>query len=296
MAETRKSKFKGWQRVLMILIPYFAVMVLFEFLAFLLLGLESLDPALGLTPFQEMVTALFVLAGTALLVGLFRKWVDRESFVSLGFPFKNRGQDVLSGLLAGPVIMALGFASLRLMGEIRVETVAFHAGSLLLSLLVFVFVGIGEELLMRGYVLNNLMLSMNRYVALVVASLIFAAMHLLNPHFSLITFFTIFFSGILLGMSYLFTRNLWFPIALHFSWNFFQGTIFGFNVSGRDDYSLIEQSRSRDTVLNGGPFGFEGSILSIGLILASVYLVWRHYSRMDDMGEAAGDPKTPSMP
>jgi membrane protease YdiL (CAAX protease family) len=133
----------------------------------------------------------------------------------------------------------------------------------------------------RGYVLNNLMLSVNKYLALLISSVAFAAMHIPNPHFSLITFFILVLSGIILGLSYLFTRNLWFPIALHFSWNFFQGTVFGFNVSGQDDYSLIEQFRAEDNIINGGLFGFEGSLLCIGMLILGTFIVWKIFYTKD---------------
>ncbi|MEO6728789.1 MAG: hypothetical protein ABIM99_02595 [Candidatus Dojkabacteria bacterium] len=65
-----------------------------------------------------------------------------------------------------------------------------------------------------------------------------------------------------------------FPIGLHFGWNFFQGTIFGFNVSGKDTYSLIVTKDNTANMWNGGKFGFEGSILSIIFQLIAIILVW----------------------
>ena len=88
-------------------------------------------------------------------------------------------------------------------------------------------------------------------------------MHALNPGFNLLGMITLFASGLFFGLAYIYTKNLWFPIALHFSWNFFQGTIFGFNVSGRDTYSLVNIKENSSTIWNGGDFGFEGPVLPI---------------------------------
>ncbi len=81
-------------------------------------------------------------------------------------------------------------------------------------------------------------------------------------------------AGLLFGLSYIYTKNLWFPIALHFSWNFFQGTVFGFNVSGKETYSLIITKENSFNIWNGGNFGFEGSILSILFQIFAIGIVF----------------------
>ena len=85
-----------------------------------------------------------------------------------------------------------------------------------------------------------------------------------------------FLAGILLGLSYIYTKNLWFPIAFHFSWNLFQ-TIFGFNVSGQNTYSLIEFEITENTILNGGDFGFEGSIFATIFMILTSTGIWGYY-------------------
>lgn len=122
------------------------------------------------------------------------------------------------------------------------------------------------------------MISFNKYVALIVSSILFSLMHGFNPNIDLFSLFNIFLAGILLGLSYIYTKNLWFPIALHLSWNLFQ-TIFGFNVSGQDSYSLIEFSIYENNLLNGGDFGFEGSILSVISMIITIIGIWIYYNR-----------------
>ena len=80
-------------------------------------------------------------------------------------------------------------------------------------------------------------------------------------------------------VSYAYTKNLWLPIALHFSWNFFQ-SLLGFNVSGQSMYSVLRISRDSPNLFNGGNFGFEGSILaSILQIIAVVFIIYRYKNR-----------------
>ena len=106
------------------------------------------------------------------------------------------------------------------------------------------------------------MSSFNKYVALVLSSLLFAILHIFNPNTSAIGMINLFLAGILLGVSYIYTKNLWFPVALHFSWNFFQGPVFGFHVSGLDMNAIIIQKPQEEQLFSGGTFGFEGSILA----------------------------------
>lgn len=120
------------------------------------------------------------------------------------------------------------------------------------------------------------MYSFNKYMALMVSSALFSLMHSANPNMDWFSFLGLFLAGVLLGILYIYTKNLWFPIALHFSWNFFQ-TLFGFNVSGQDIYSVIEFKITENNLWNGGDFGFEGSVLSIIAQVIVIGSIVYHY-------------------
>jgi hypothetical protein len=190
------------------------------------------------------------------------KYIDKEKFVQLGFQTKGRLADFGTGTLVGFITMFSGFLILMGIGEISYSAVNFYIYELLISILFFLVIAVVEETLVRGYVLKNLMLSTNKYVALIISSFIFSLMHGANPNMSLFSFIDLFFAGMILGISYLYTRNLWFPIGLHFGWNLFQ-THFGYNVSGMDVYSLVEINYTSANLFNGGEFGFEGSVFSV---------------------------------
>lgn len=211
---------------------------------------------------NNLIVSIFDLIGTFVLLWGFIKWVDKEKFITLGFQIKNRLNNIALGILIGLLIMAVGYLALMVLEEIEYHTIVYSIKEILISVLIFSIVSIVEEVLFRGYVLRNLMLSFNKYIALIVSSILFALMHGFNPNMDWFSYLDLFLAGMLLGVSYIYTKNLWFPIALHFSWNFFQ-TLFGFNVSGQDFYSLIEFQITEKNILNGGDFGFEGSVLSI---------------------------------
>lgn len=112
-------------------------------------------------------------------------------------------------------------------------------------------VAFAEELVFRGYILNNLLQSMNKWTALIISSLLFTLFHLSNPDISLLALLNIFLSGLMLGINYIFTKNLWFAILLHFSWNFYEGPILGYKVSGLTLESLLQQELTGNPILTG---------------------------------------------
>lgn len=216
------------------------------------------------------------LVGTFLVLWIFMKFVDKERFINLGFDIKNRLKDFNVGIGLGTFIMFIGYVILITINQIYFEKYNFNPSELLISFSIYIIVAIAEESLFRGYILKNFMLSFNKYIALILSSLFFSLAHAANPNFDFFAFLNLFIAGILLGTSYIFTKNLWFPIALHFSWNFFQ-THFGFNVSGQNLYSLIEIKIIENNIFNGGEFGFEGSIFSITFQIIAIIFIYNYF-------------------
>jgi uncharacterized protein len=89
----------------------------------------------------------------------------------------------------------------------------------------------------------------------------------------------IFLAGILLGVNYIYTRNLWFGWLLHFSWNFFQGSVLGYNISGLTLQPVLTQEMKGADWLTGGQFGFEGSVVSAVLQLLAILILVFVYER-----------------
>jgi membrane protease YdiL (CAAX protease family) len=90
-----------------------------------------------------------------------------------------------------------------------------------------------------------------------------------NPNFSFNALLGLFISGLFLAYGYLATRQLWLSIGLHIGWNFFEGTVLGFEVSGVTGWPrLIYQTVIGNPFITGGKFGPEaGLILLPGIIL-----------------------------
>ncbi len=282
MTDLPKVKTQDWKNILKLIVPYFIGVGSIQLIAFAILGFDySKLKDLHETPFQSLILTGFNAAGTYLLIWIFRKYVDKKSFVSLGFNKTHRSNDVALGFIFGFSIMFLAISSLLLTNQIKFVKTDLSIMDLIYTIGLFTFVAFTEELLLRGYILNNLMASFNHKTALIISAVLFSLMHAPNPSFNFIAMINLFLTGLLFGLPYLYTRSLWFPIALHFSWNLFQ-TLFGFNVSGKDTYSIIAIKHSIANIWNGGDFGFEASILCILFQLIAIPIVyWFFYKRVE---------------
>lgn len=257
-----ENKHTGWQRTLLIIIPYFIIVGTFQYIGATIAGFSITEINYDKTSFQKVIVSLFSCMGTLLVIALFMQYVDKEKFINLGFQIKNKLRDFKLGLLIGFTIMSCGFLILEFIDQITFVRINFDLKEILFSILLFTFIAISEETLLRGYILRNLMISFNKYFALVLSSVLFSLMHGFNPNIDLFALVNIFLAGILLGLSYIHTKKLWFPISLHLSWNLFQ-SLYGFKVSGLAMYALVEFTLSDKNRINGGDFGFEGSILAV---------------------------------
>ena len=282
---------KGWLTAILSIIPFFIFVSFFQGIG---VGLSTVLGERGIIDFDfdkyleiedmrdflvaDTIIQYFDLIGVLLLLWILMRFVDKEPFIKLGFSLKGKINDIILGMTLGLLLMAVGYTILILLGEIKFIGFNYDLKNIILLFLLFIAVSIAEETYVRGYVLKNLLKSFNPIISLIISSAIFSLLHFFNPNVNYIALTELFIAGILLGISYVYTKNLWFPIALHLSWNFFQ-VMFGFNVSGMDTYSLIEFEIIENNNINGGDFGFEGSYLSILFSLIMMYFLWKYYKK-----------------
>ncbi len=270
----------GWLRALAIIIPWFFTYGIFSLLAVFALGGNPFsEKQINLGDSGMLVMQLFGLLGTVFIIWIFRKFIDNKPFYTLGFLKKDLWKDIILGLFVGFIMIAIGFYILQSFGQIDYKINTINYTKIVSGLVLFIIVAINEEILFRGYLLNNFMDSVPKYWALLITAVLFGAMHLGNANIDAIGFSNIIIAGLFLGISYIYTKSLWFPIALHFSWNFFQGTIFGYAVSGNDTYAIIKQSRTADTIWNGGAFGFEASVTALIMLVLFTVIIGKYYSK-----------------
>ena len=249
----------------------------------------------------NLVISVVLVGSTGIGGYVAARYVDRRTVTDLGFGLDRAwAVDFLFGLVLGGVLMSAIFVVGLLTGWVVVDVVGFGidrlAGAAAL-LLFFVSVGVAEELLLRGVVLTDIAEGMRwRFdvstaivVGLVASSALFGIAHLQNPNASLASTLSITFAGVMLGLGYVLTGDLAIPVGIHISWNFVQGGVYGFAVSGLDfGSSLVETTERGPDVVTGGAFGPEAGLLGVGaMILGVVAIAW--YVRLR-YGELRFDP------
>ena len=226
--------------------------------------------------FVEGSMLLAVLTAAIILLRL-----ERRPFSDLGLSLKGHASGLWYGLLMAILLYLLGFGISVVLGEIEVTGFQFKPLDLLGSWVFFLLVALFEEILMRGYILGRLLhTNMNKFLALFISSALFAFMHIFNPEIAFLPMLNLLLAGMLLGASYLYTRNLCFPISLHLFWNWLQGPILGFEVSGgRLGGTLLSLELPEENIINGGAFGFEGSVLCTALMIIAIAIILKIQSR-----------------
>jgi membrane protease YdiL (CAAX protease family) len=209
-----------------------------------------------------------------LSVWIFRVFVDRRSFSSLGLRPDGYFSESVIGFFMGPALLGICSLGLLFSGHLKWVDISFDPQSLTISLGLLLLIAFSEELVFRGYVLGNLLETFsNKWVALAISAILFAIFHITNPGMHSLAFANLFLAGLLLGLNYIYTRNLWFSMLFHFSWNFFQGPLLGFNVSGLHLPSLLIAETKGDLMITGGEFGLEGSMLNTAISLTAVLVL-----------------------
>jgi uncharacterized protein len=276
-----------WLKKVGLVLLYFVCYFIFSG-GFIVGGDYVLAKQLGVTDkvFRELVKSdsqimlysyLINFFGTVFIIYLFWKNIIQKEFPEIGFNDTSWLKNLLLGMLCGIIAISIGFLICFMFGLVTVESIIFSPPDFYNYLAVFALVAISEELMTRGLMLSTLMDGMNDYLALFIVAIIFGALHLFNDNVTLLSFINISIAGVFLGISYIYNRSLWFPIGLHFTWNFFQGPIYGFEVSGNKNISIIEQTIHGNDTFTGGEFGFEGSIIAIPIMLIAILAIHIYY-------------------
>jgi len=280
----------GWRLVIQVMLQIVLSVIagLVIFLPYSLLSGRTTLSGLPFLTISEGIEFLTIL----LSILLVRRYIDKRSFVSLGLEMdKKTILDILAGIGITFIMMGLIFFSEWRLGWISIVSFAWNVDPIenviaqtVLFFLVFMLVSWNEELMSRGYHLQTIASGLNLFWGLVISSAIFGSLHLANPHASWIGAFGIFFAGLFLGYAYIRTKKLWLSMGLHIGWNFFEGVVFGFPVSGLDIYHMTHLNVSGPNFWTGGNFGPEAGLIILPTIALGAGLVYL-YTRPDNFHE-----------
>jgi len=286
-----------WARIVLIIISYLILSTIFQIIGMLMANISITDKKVleNLSLNQLLIVQPFGFIALIIIVYIFRKFIDEKSIRSIGFSLINRINDIIAGFIIALSIIGGGSLILYILGYIDFSNIQFDLQSLLLSFCLFIIVSLNEEILIRGYILNNLLTTMNKYFALIISAIIFTLFHSFNSDLSLIGIINLFLAGMLLGSTYIFTKNLWFPISLHLFWNFLQGPVLGYSVSGQKIDSLLKLKRIGNETINGGEFGFEGSIICTVITIVSIIIIMTYYNKKPARADLQSVPLTENL-
>lgn len=229
---------------------------------------------------DPMFIQLLMFLFPASILFLWVSSVEHRSIVGLGFFKQKWFAELCKGLGLGGLMISTIILLEVMTGSTRFVATYFsweNMMSFALILPCWLIQSGTEEVLLRGWLFPTVSQRTNLALGVIVSSLLFAILHLLNPSVSVIATLNIALFGLFACLYVLKTDNIWGIAGMHAAWNCFQGSFFGRPVSGMNPtYSLMYfESEKVPTFLSGGGFGPEGEIFSSLVLLVGIaYLVW----------------------
>jgi membrane protease YdiL (CAAX protease family) len=235
-----------------------------------------LQATLQRAPIHYLHLAIVYVAAALCLAMLLAYWIcirvlERRQAEEIALDKARHG--LLNGAMLGLILFGCVYLIIVDRDGVTAQWQGWSVG-VTLSLALAAISGVGEELIFRGLVYRNLEQSLGTFTALVLSAAFFGAVHMLNAHATAVSSAAIALeAGLLLGATYVLTRNLWFPIGVHFAWNFSEGGLMGAGLSGVKLKGVYKSEFSGPEWLTGGAFGPEASAVAVGVCLFAALLI-----------------------
>ncbi|MBQ8408528.1 MAG: CPBP family intramembrane metalloprotease [Clostridia bacterium] len=219
--------------------------------------------------------ALLLFASGFMIIAsiLYCKLFEKRKPYTLGFTSKDCVSEYVMGIFIGLIMISIPVLVCKLTGCVTFA-VSETSSPIMITIffVAFLFQGMGEEALFRGYLMTSLARKTNIWSAIILNSLMFALFHVGNASFSFIAFLNLCLFGIFSSVFMLKRGSIWAVGAIHSIWNFAQGNVFGFNVSGNPKFDTLLESTQAGfgKILHGGDFGPEGGLGVTAVLLAAI--------------------------
>lgn len=231
---------------------------------------------------QEIIFRLGLLASALIPGYLCLKLLEQLPWRALGLTLHAHWLvHLLIGSAIGIVTLAVAVAVAYAGGGLKFSLNSATTGvvrSLLSSIPLFIIAALAERAMFTGYPLQTLTRAHLAWLGVLLTSVPFSLVHLTNPNVVLgPTFVNTALAGVWLAVAFLRTRSLWFPLGVHWSWNWAQGSLFGLPVSGMKLISnpLLQATDVGPAWLTGGSYGPEAGIAATLALIVSTLFIWR---------------------
>lgn len=204
--------------------------------------------------------------------------LEKLPLQTLGVSFVgNWHKNLLYGILIGIGTFVVAILPAILSGGLGFNVAPTIDGQAIAASFVVLFLAAAfEEVFFRGYLLQTFTRSGLAWLPIVLTSGFFAAVHMANPNANYISTINTAIAGVWFAVAYLKTRDLWLAFGIHFAWNFFQGPIFGVELSGMKTFtnaSILTETDSGPAWLTGGDYGIEASLACTAALLISIAVI-----------------------
>ena len=198
----------------------------------------------------------------------------------IGFTIGNETLlDITAAFIIGGTIVSLIFLADWCIGFIKIQALNTPKDIFLKFILFLLVASFIEQFINRGLLVNGLAVLLKKnWQIIILVALFFGLGHATGEGVSLLSIISNAMGGAIYTIAFLGAKNIWFPWALHFSWNTFQ-FVYGYPVSGLKYDSIVVQTEIKDTIFNGGSYGPEGGLIGIAFRIAIFAFILFYFKR-----------------
>jgi membrane protease YdiL (CAAX protease family) len=238
-----------------------------------------------LTPQTAPEQATILILGFGPIFLVLWAWLalfEKRPFWTIGLERLGMLAKYLRGALVGLAMFVASVAISAALGYITFEQGGVQSqgvmalGGVLVVFLGWLVQGAAEEALARGWLMPVIGARYRPVLGLISSSIVFAVLHSLNPNLNPIAIVNLFLFGVFTALYALYEGSLWGVFSIHTVWNWAQGNLFGFEVSGQaaPGGTLFDLMEVGPDVVTGGPFGPEGGLAVTVVLVVGCGIVW----------------------
>lgn len=198
------------------------------------------------------------------------KRINKRPLELIGFSHKKCLSALIGGLLFGAIAITIVLLLLLATNNISFSGNLLHphwTADAIIGFTSCILTGFGEEIFFRGYCIGIFSQSRNQLIAVVISAVLFSVAHGSNPNVTFLFFINVVLVGLLFSYMLLKSSSIWLPIGFHIMWNYFEGYVWGFPVSGLSIHGLYQTKIIQSNLLNGGSAGPEGGLMVTFILL-----------------------------